>query len=124
MKDIVEGRKFSGLITYRDPKNKAKPRIFIESDMNPERKKFALAHELGHHLLHKGEKFRLDNFDGSTILDDKEQESEANYFAANLLMPASAMLRKISEGTTVGELAVYFGVSAAAVRNRIKWVSG
>lgn len=63
----------------------------------PGKKRFVVAHELGHFELHRGEAFSInctdDNFRqwyrGSHI------EIEANYFAAELLMPENIYGRKI-----------------------------
>ena len=63
--------------------------IFTNSNVRLSREIFTLAHEIGHAMLHikKGASFVDTN---GTIQDwDKEgMESEANYFAACLLMPA------------------------------------
>lgn len=112
----------SGFITYEDPTTKSHPQIFIERTMSPERKKFTLAHELGHHFLHEGMKLRLDNLDYSSNGKNTVEESEANYFAATLLMPKELLLKLLEKRKSVEEIANYFQVSLAAARNRIKWV--
>lgn len=97
------------------------PRIFINEALSPARKTFTLAHEFGHYILHENEKkFRLDfiNYDGS---EGAREESEANYFAAALLMPKQEFLR-IYEITSEKNVADYFGVSLAAVRARKEWL--
>lgn len=112
----------SGFITYEDPDAKSKPKIFIEKSMNSERKKFTLAHELGHHFLHEGMKLRLDNLDYSG--DDKNtmEESEANYFAASLLIPKELLIKQLNKKKSLEEIADYFQVSLSAVKNRVKWI--
>lgn len=112
----------SGFITYDDPKKKTHPKIFIEKNMSSERKRFTLAHELGHHFLHEGIKLRLDNLDYSASSKDTIEESEANYFAASLLIPKELLLRKLEEGLPLHELAAYFKVSLSAMKNRVKWI--
>ena len=112
----------SGFITYEDPVTKSHPQIFIEKTMSPERKKFTLAHELGHHFLHEGMKLRLDNLDYSSNGKDTVEESEANYFAATLLMPKELVLKLLDKRKSVEEIANYFQVSLSAARNRIKWI--
>lgn len=112
----------SGFITYEDPTTKKRPRIFIEKTMSPDRKKFTLAHELGHHFLHEGVKLRLDNLDYSSENKNTVEESEANYFAATLLMPKELLLNLLDKGKSVEEVSNYFQVSLSAARNRIKWV--
>ncbi len=113
----------SGFITYDDPATKSHPEIFIEESMSPGRKKFTLAHELGHHFLHQGMKLRLDNLDYSSNSKDTLEEIEANYFAATLLMPRELLLRLIDQKKSVEEISDYFQVSLSAARNRIRWVT-
>ena len=91
--------------------------------MSPGRKKFTLAHELGHHFLHQGMKLRLDNLDYSSNSKDTLEEIEANYFAATLLMPRELLLRLIDQKKSVEEISDYFQVSLSAARNRIRWVT-
>lgn len=112
----------SGFITYDDPATKSHPRIYIEKSMSPERKKFTLAHELGHHFLHEGVKLRLDNLDYSLENKDTTEESEANYFAASLLIPKELLLKLLDQKKSVEEIADYFQVSLSAARNRVKWM--
>lgn len=110
-----------GAVAYPDDK-KVTPRIMINKDLSPERKTFTLAHEFGHFLMHKGrDKFRLDfvDFDGSP---DAQEETEANYFAATLLMPKEKFTKMYTLLNTEGLVAEYFGVSIAAVRNRKSWL--
>ena len=116
------GDNVSGLIDYDDPETKTNPRIYISSNMSQERKKFTLAHELGHHFLHKGQKYRIDDLDYSRDDKDTQEESQANYFAASLLVPKELLLKKIQEGFNLIQLAEYFGVSKPVVENRIKWL--
>ena len=121
MSDI--GNNISGAILYEDEKDKKNPTIYINSENPTTRRRFTLAHELGHLFLHNGKKLRIDNLNYSG--DDSKtisEETEANYFAASLLMPKDDLLDKIDEGYTIQEIAEYFGVSEAAVRNRIKWI--
>lgn len=117
------GNNISGAILYEDEKDKKNPTIYINSENSITRRRFTLAHELGHLFLHNGKKLRIDNLNYSG--DDSKtisEETEANYFAASLLMPKDDLLDKIDEGYTIQEIAEYFGVSEAAVRNRIKWI--
>lgn len=117
------GNNISGAILYEDEKDKKNPTIYINSENPITRRRFTLAHELGHLFLHNGKKLRIDNLnyfgdDSKTI----SEETEANYFAASLLMPKDNLLDKIDEGYTIQEIAEYFGVSEAAAGNRIKWI--
>ena len=57
--------------------------------IQPERINFTLAHELGHYLLHREEQtaFECSSTDIARMTEEAEQESEANAFASQLLMP-------------------------------------
>ncbi|PID31336.1 hypothetical protein CR983_01600 [Candidatus Saccharibacteria bacterium] len=112
----------SGFITYDDPAAKSHPKIYIEKTISPRRKKFTLAHELGHHFLHEGVKLRLDDLDYSANGKNTIEESEANYFAASLLMPEELVLRQLEKERGVEEIAEYFQVSLSATKSRIKWL--
>ena len=111
----------SGVIEYDDDSTKKNPRIYLNSGLNGNRKLFTLAHELGHHFLHNGRKLRLDTLDYSKA--DTKEETEANYFAASLLVPKDILLYRIRQNDTVEELAKYFKVSVAVINNRIKWIN-
>jgi Zn-dependent peptidase ImmA (M78 family) len=95
-------------------------KIFLRSDDCPERRTFFLAHELGHFCLHKNQKtaYRLDRN------ECKAEESEANCFAYNLLMPR----KKFQEARRflrddIGSLASYFSVSRSAIWHRVNGFS-
>lgn len=113
--------KVNGVIDFQ-PDNGKKAKIYINESHAFNRKSFTLAHEIGHFLLHpqQGQKFRVDVVDYSN--KDSAEETEANYFAASLLMPKNDFLKiiKISENTK--DVAKYFGVSQSAVDNRILWL--
>lgn len=95
--------------------------IFINSSRPDERKLFTLAHEIGHMLLkHNGDNFRVDR-----DIHSKEQdvyESEANFFAAALLMPEKDVIDFILSDMSVGDMAKVFKVSHSAAKNRKSWV--
>lgn len=71
--------------------------ITIDSGISSiQKQRFVLAHELGHLLMHKQTKHNFFNCDINAFLDwnsNRLEETEANYFAANLLMPKALFLR-------------------------------
>lgn len=95
---------------------------YVDSTEPSVRQRFTAAHELGHFVLHRellGEAhsdnylLRADGFNGY-------QETQANSFAADLLMPRDLIERKMMEGvTSVSELARVFGVSQIAMSIRL-----
>lgn len=63
------------------------------------RKRFAIAHEIGHFILHTGTQLILCTEDDMHIWkESKVQEIEANEFAASLLMPQEVFIRSIKIG--------------------------
>lgn len=97
------------------------------------RKRFTLAHEIGHHVLHEDELTGRVHVDHGPILmrDDaasqgnRLMEIEANAFAAELLMPTELISSHLPQGfdiedrATISQLAEKFGVSEAAFYFRI-----
>lgn len=116
------GPNISGIIEYDNDVTKSNPKIYINSAISKNRKVFTLAHELGHHFLHKGRKLRLDTLDYSKSDKDTKEESEANYFAASLLVPKELLTFRVQKGDSVPELAEYFGVSKSMITNRLNWI--
>ncbi len=97
------GVSFEGAL-IRDPNNDYRGNIAIRAETIRSRQRFSLGHELGHFLLpgHYSEaslttcnNIGLNNGRGSD-----RREREADFFAANLLMPKHLFLRDIK---TIGE---------------------
>lgn len=100
------------------------------------RKRFTVAHEIGHFLLHEGNEMHIDrnfriNFrDNSSSTATNREEVEANAFAAALLMPEhlvmKSVLEKVADGkdilhdeAIIDELANYFKVSKQSLLIRL-----
>jgi Zn-dependent peptidase ImmA (M78 family) len=90
-------------------------------DSSP-RQRFTIAHELGHWVLHQDEIFK--NKDIVVLfrknLSDEESdplEQEANYFAANLLVPLM-FLNELTLAKSNKELAEIFDVSESVIAIR------
>lgn len=89
-----------------------RPMIVLSHKGNPMRRRFSVAHELGHLLLHP------DPAPGSGV-----HEREANTFAAEFLMPAAEIGDRLPTPVDVAELkniADGYGVSVAALAYRGK----
>jgi len=102
--------------------------IGVNENHPPTRKRFTIAHEIGHFLLHAEDVIHHDNFDlesPSVVLYRSEginssAEVEANAFAAELLMPEQMIDECIEEGkTSIEGLAKAFNVSIDAMRYRL-----
>lgn len=109
----IADRKWSGAVKFAD----RRAVIWLNEADGRRRKRFTLAHELGHLMLH--------GQDGQGIYRDlsfagSEEERAANEFAADLLMPA-AMLRKYTSllRFDLKKLANVFDVSSEALQMRL-----
>lgn len=81
-----------------------------------------LMHELAHLIIgHKPSRLDITN-DGLMILSsyDKQQEDEANWLAAALLLPREALLHSRRRGMTNEQAAAHYGCSVALVTMRIQ----
>lgn len=124
----LEDESTSGATLYKDG-------IFtiVVNTAKPERRQnFTLGHELGHYFLHKEllqkEQGILDGdvwVDNPNILyrldmaNNSQIETEANNFAASLLMPADLVKRGWRVTKNVEELADIFQVSTVAMSVRL-----
>lgn len=79
--EISEDESFEGLSGYA---NDCIPIIVVNDNLTPERKRFALLHELGHLLMRFGSEMQA-----------KEIESACNAFASELLLPSSVLISRI-----------------------------
>ena len=117
----------SGLFVRKDKKST----IFINKKETKQRKKFTVAHEIGHYFLHSDEtpifvdkspKVLFRNSASST--GELHQEREANAFAAALLMPKKLVKDEIlnannSTANPIKQLSDKFGVSEQAMSFRL-----
>jgi Zn-dependent peptidase ImmA (M78 family) len=77
--------------------------VGVNSAHSRHRKRFTIAHELGHFLLHADQEFHIDESFPVYRRDDRSAEGvdrteiEANVFAAELLMPAGFLARDLRE---------------------------
>lgn len=96
------------------------PVISCNKDESYLRQRFTLAHELGHYFLQHGPRFRDSAENFSTLAYDPI-ETAANRFAAELLIPSSAvnMLIKKHKLTDFAQLADRFKVSQVAMKIRL-----
>ena len=105
-----------------DPNN-GHPVIRLSRDQGLNRRRFTVAHELGHYCqeMYNGD---LDNLqphhrNETSALGTEPDEVYANGFAAELLMPAFAVTQLVSDGLVLGELAQRFAVSTEAMTHRL-----
>lgn len=111
--------------------------IAYHPDQSEKRKRFTIAHELGHFALHRDAKNETVFVDKDFIVKYRsnksysdveiKQEQEANSFAAALLMPKEFIfhelnkqsMRDLSESNLIDALAAKFNVSVPAMTYRL-----
>lgn len=123
---------------YRDPLTGACV-IGVNKDQTETRRRFTIAHELGHLKLHAFEDLHYDRRgtggvyrfrDGASAKGEVREEIEANTFAAELLMPADLIFDKLEDSeitdiferdsdTAVRTMAKEFNVSPQALSIRM-----
>ena len=104
-------------------------RIFVEQADPPYRKRFSIAHELGHHFLHllndgkivdsHSDMFREKEPTTGKISDHRNREIEANWFAASLLMPEELVREEWERNLNILQMAKIFNVSREAMGYRL-----
>lgn len=121
----------SGSIT----RNGDKFTVAINLLESPNRQRFTAAHELAHYLLHRdlmhtdGGKMNrhMDRLYGAPEDNPaspftRQHEVQANRLAAQIVMPAPLVRAKFATQPDVGQLAIDFGVSKAAMDIRLKTI--
>jgi hypothetical protein len=115
--------------------------IWVREETSPEKRHFAIAHELGHYILHRGEGFDVhagcdegeidEQADFSALRTESHRveeytprarrELEANAFAAELLAPRSQVRRLFASAAqaTAHGLVMKFGISPALAYQRL-----
>ncbi|MCI0420615.1 MAG: ImmA/IrrE family metallo-endopeptidase [Acidobacteria bacterium] len=124
---------------FRDPQHR-QAIIGINKRHHPNRQRFTMAHELGHFLLHEGERIHIDSLakgfevnlrDDASSLGIDEDEKEANLFAAEILMPASFLEKDLARldlldedanGEILEPLAKRYRVSVQALTVRLSYL--
>jgi hypothetical protein len=101
-------------------------RIWLNAPESEPRRRFTLAHELGHWVCQcRGRRAvppiycRTGDVDEERAAGVRRLEREANIFAAELLMPEPLVRREWRRCGDVDELAGRFGVSRPAIRWRL-----
>lgn len=124
----MEDGNVSGATLFKD----GKFNILVNNDKSPARQHFTLAHELAHYFLHQDtlrtEHVLIDgeaNLDSPNILyrlddaDTQRIETEANNFAASLIMPTDLVRRAWEATGSIQECARIFSVSPIAMSIRL-----
>ncbi|MGI6107923.1 MAG: ImmA/IrrE family metallo-endopeptidase [Lachnospiraceae bacterium] len=83
------------------------PFIFVKQDLSDEERSMVILHELGHHYLHSDAARMAGGFRDSMLFDraNARMETEANLFAAQILIPDDEFSESLSEGQSLTEIA-------------------
>lgn len=106
----------SGMIRREDDACK----IYVNKDHHPHRRRFTIAHEIAHYVLHRdliGDGIADDALYRSTL--SNKIESQANSFAADILMPWHLLNPVLRNIDNISQLAEMFQVSKSAMSIRL-----
>lgn len=132
--EIAEGEELSIAVTsleeFRTPDKpvcaallKEQKVILVEKNDSQSRRRFSIAHELGHYILHPQElknSPELGIFFRAPLGGEKDWlEREANCFAANLLVPARMLIEWYSKTQNQHQLSEIFAVSSEVMGWRL-----
>lgn len=94
--------------------------IRVNSLHHPNRRRFTIAHEIAHFCLHRDRHNHFEDRKFFRGIERNYMETEANRFAAQLLMP-SGILQDLMDAHKgdLGQIAEIFGVSRQALEYRL-----
>jgi Zn-dependent peptidase ImmA (M78 family)/DNA-binding XRE family transcriptional regulator len=109
--EIDEIEKFDGVSFITD---KGFPVIIVNKNFSNDRKRFTIAHELGHILLHNENLFPISSY--------RDKEKEANIFASEFLMPEDEIKNSLRQlkMSDLGDLKSYWLTSMSSVIRKAK----
>ena len=91
--------------------------IFINNNLDNATKKFVLAHELGHAVLHRTSPGFY--FKNHTMINTSIYEKEANTFAAELIISDDDFKEALDYGYTIPQLASHFNVTEDLIKLKL-----
>lgn len=92
--------------------------IYLDERLSDCEKRFVLAHELGHMILHK--KSNAIFMDTRTQFNTTKYEIEANKFAAELLLPDEIMAEYAESGYSIEQVARITGYHDKLIELRLR----
>ena len=128
IEEQMNASRWEDVLGYYDKKTNT---FLINNETQPiTRKRFTMAHEIGHHQLHdhlEHTHMRSVFFRQDIVQQEDTIEAEANYFAGYLLMPDNAIEKRleyteiVTGGANIVEtFAKVFAVSPEAMRIRLR----
>ena len=91
--------------------------IYLDEKLSDSERRFVLAHELGHMMLHK--KSNAIFMDTRTQFNTSKYEQEANLFAMELLLPDQILTDYITNGFSVDQISRITGYYKSLVELRL-----
>ncbi|MGE5335223.1 MAG: UvrD-helicase domain-containing protein [Nitrososphaerota archaeon] len=139
--DVMLGGAYSRLQLWQWENPAIGGMIWLRNDLDPETRRFAIAHELGHYALHRGEGINVHTPCDQHAIDQQadpdalrveernvqeysprvRRELEANAFAAELLAPRAETRNVFTSDQAAGvaRLAHRFGISRTLAERRL-----
>ena len=91
--------------------------IYLDEKLSDSERRFVLAHELGHMMLHK--KSNAIFMDTRTQFNTSKYEQEANLFAMELLLPDQILSEYVANGFTIDQISRITGYYKSLIRLRL-----
>ncbi len=91
--------------------------IYLDEKLSDSERRFVLAHELGHMMLHK--KSNAIFMDTRTQFNTSKYEQEANLFAMELLLPDQILSEYVADGFTIDQISRITGYYKSLIRLRL-----
>lgn len=109
--------------------------IYVNENHHPNRRRFTIAHEIGHYISYMHNSYSRDELLSSGGFEDfamslrqdgnySDAETEANLIAAELLMPEEKVRELVEKNLMVEEMADLFFVSPSAMTIRLQSLYG
>lgn len=113
-------QKFDGITVYTE---KNYPLIILNKNMPNDRKRFSLAHELAHQILHLPFRYDFEIYERLKS-DPNSLEKEADMFASEFLIPTSQCKQELLNVTyqKLSSLKLYWNISKRAIVYKAKEV--
>lgn len=92
--------------------------IYLDEKLSDSERRFVLAHELGHMMLHK--KSNAIFMDTRTQFNTSKYEQEANLFAMELLLPDQILDEYLQSGYSTEQLSRITGYYTELIKLRLK----
>ncbi len=114
----VKSDKFDGMTVYTDSNY---PLIILNKNMSNDRKRFTIAHELGHQILHLPYRFDIDLYE-RIATNANALEMEADAFASEFLLPSTECRVELYDLNyhKLSDLKLYWKVSKRALVYKAK----